>query len=135
MCLKSQYKCVCSWPECQEICDTLIEFCGMDHVWCEPMIRLQLTPEKNEKKLTIPTLQKFVFNHCLFLYLPIDSEVDIDQRNKCIMFHHFPRALLEWKQEQEKVPNFSIFLPRLQMQSILDLDNGSDRLLENNNSF
>ena len=130
-----QYQCVCSWPECQKIRNNLIKLCPSNHVWCQPIIRIQFTRAKNDKKLSLPTLRKLAFNRCLFLYLHIKTEVDIHQRNKCIWPHHFPTALLQWKQEQQKKPNFFTFLKKFNMQSISVLDYGSERLLENKNTF
>ena len=123
-------QCFCQWSECNNFRQIILEKTSNDHPWSADIVRLKFPPKKkaNPSKKSI-SWRVSIRRHLLECYPDINIPEGIH-----IYPHHFPLALLKWRQRNPKV-RWSTLIPKKDVSVIAEYDYGNMRFMEYTNSM
>ena len=122
--------CFCQWSDCKKFRQIILDKASNDHPWSSGIVRLTFPQKKNTNpsKKSI-SWQVSICRHLLINNLDNDIPGRID-----IYPHHFPLALLKWRQHHPKV-RWNTPIQKNDAYQIANYDYGNKRFMEYTNSM
>ena len=123
--------CFCQWSECKKFRQIILEKAPNDHPWSTYILRLTFPPKKNAN----PSIKSILWlvsirRHLLYrnpdIYIPEGIH---------IYPHHFPLALLKWRQCNPKLRWSTLISKKKDAFEIIKYDYGNMRFMEYTNSM
>ena len=122
--------CFCQWSECKKFRQIILENAPNDHPWSTDIVRLTFPPKKNANP-SIKSISWLVSIRRHLLYR--NPDIDIPEGIH-IYPHHFPLALLKWRQCNPKL-RWSTLISKKDALEIVKYDYGNMRFMEYTNSM
>ena len=123
--------CNCNWDDCDDIFDDIKKHMPSNHLWNGSCIRIEFGSNEYDKL----SLKKYVFYYSVLKHCVLNNTIgsNIGNANLFLRRHHFPFALLDFRQTCVIKQYFS-FLTRDLVKKICVLDGGRFRFHKRSNT-